>query len=62
MWAVGDVYANEPIFAGIGGSLFVYVTVSLMTPATPAAIRDEWNRRIRTKREEQTSTAEAVPS
>lgn len=52
MWAVGDVYANEPIFAGIGGSLVVYVIVSLMTPATPAAIRDEWNRRIRTKRED----------
>src|SRR5688572_2574216 len=57
MWAGGDVYANEPIFAGIGGSLLVYVIVSLMTPATPAAIRDEWNRRIKTKREEQASAA-----
>jgi SSS family solute:Na+ symporter len=52
MWYVGDVYANEPIFAGIGGSLVVYVVVSLMSAATPAAIREEWNRRIRTKREE----------
>jgi len=49
---VGDVFANSPIFMGIGGSLIVYVTVSLMTSATPAAVRDEWNRRIKTKREE----------
>jgi SSS family solute:Na+ symporter len=55
MWAVGDVYANEPIFAGIGGSLLVYVVVSLMTPATPAAIRDEWNRRIKSRRADQAS-------
>jgi SSS family solute:Na+ symporter len=54
---VGDVFANSPIFMGIGGSLVVYVAVSLMTAATPAAIRDEWNRRIRTKREEQASAA-----
>ena len=52
MWAVADVYANEPIFAGIGGSLVVYVIVSLMTAPTPVAIREEWDRRIRTKREE----------
>jgi SSS family solute:Na+ symporter len=49
---VGDVFANSPIFMGIGGSLVVYVVVSLMTPATPAAIREEWNRRMKTKREE----------
>jgi len=52
MWVVADVYANEPIFAGIGGSLVVYVIVSLMTAPTPVAIREEWDRRIRTKREE----------
>lgn len=51
MWFVADVYANEPIFAGIGGSLIVYIVVSLMTAPTPAAIRAEWDRRIRTKRE-----------
>jgi solute:Na+ symporter, SSS family len=47
-----DVFANEPIFYGIGGSLAVYVIVSLLTPATSAAVREEWNRRMRTKREE----------
>lgn len=57
MWYEGDVFANSPIFMGIGGSLLVYVVVSLLTPPTPAAIRDEWNRRIQTKREEQPSPA-----
>lgn len=56
MWVVGDVYANEPIFAGIGGSLVVYIIVSLMTAPTPVAIREEWDRRIRTKREEAVPT------
>jgi solute:Na+ symporter, SSS family len=48
-----DVFANEPIFYGIGGSLVVYVAISLMTAATSPTIREEWNRRIKTKREEQ---------
>lgn len=54
---LNDVFANEPIFYGIGGSLVVYVIVSLMTPATPAAIRAEWDRRISRKREEQPTAA-----
>lgn len=52
MFVMKDVFANEPIFYGIGGSLVVYVVVSLMTAPTPAVVRDEWNRRIATKREE----------
>jgi SSS family solute:Na+ symporter len=52
MFVMKDVFANEPIFFGIVGSLVVYVVVSLMTAPTPAAIRDEWNRRKATKREE----------
>ncbi len=52
MIAMQDVFANEPILYGIIGSLVVYVVVSLMTPATSAAIRDEWLRRIKTKRQE----------
>jgi SSS family solute:Na+ symporter len=52
MFVLQDVFANEPIFYGIGGSLVVYVVVSLLTPPTSAAIREEWNRRIKTKREE----------
>ncbi len=52
MFVMKDVFANEPIFYGIVGSLVVYVVVSLMTAPTPAGIRDEWNRRKATKREE----------
>ncbi|MCA0200097.1 MAG: sodium:solute symporter [Proteobacteria bacterium] len=54
MFVMKDVFANEPIFFGIVGSFVVYVVVSLMTAPTPAAIRDEWNRRKATKREEAT--------
>ncbi len=52
MFVMQDVFANEPIFYGIGGSLLVYVVVSLITAPTPAAIRQEWDRRIATKRED----------
>ena len=35
MVVVGDIYANEPIFAGLIGSLVAYVAVSLLTKPTP---------------------------
>ena len=37
MVVVGDIYANEPIFAGLVGSLVAYVVVSLLTKPTPDA-------------------------
>lgn len=40
------VYANEPIYYGLAASLICYVVVSLLTPATPAAIRAAWDRRV----------------
>jgi len=46
MIVMGDIYANAPIFAGLGGSLISYVVVSLLDQPTPAAILREWNRRI----------------
>jgi SSS family solute:Na+ symporter len=36
MAAYGDIYANEPIFAGLIGSLLTFVAVSLLTrPTSP---------------------------
>ncbi|GAA3633334.1 sodium:solute symporter family protein [Microlunatus ginsengisoli] len=46
MIAVGDIYANSPIFAGLAGSLVAYVVGSLASKPTPQAIRDEWDARI----------------
>ncbi len=40
------IYANEPIYFGLGSSLVVYIVVSLLTPATPAHIRKGWDDRL----------------
>ncbi len=40
------IYANEPIYFGLGASLIVYIVVSLLTPATPAHIRKAWDDRL----------------
>jgi SSS family solute:Na+ symporter len=50
MAVVGDIYANEPIYAGLIASLVTFVAVSLATPATPESIRVEWDRRVNHKR------------
>ncbi len=47
----GDIYANEPVFAGLIGSLVAFVAVSWSTRPTPEAIREEWDRRINSRRE-----------
>jgi len=47
-----DVFANEPIFYGIGGSLVTYLVVSLLTKPTAPAVREEWLARLRRKRED----------
>ena len=39
------IYANEPIYFGLLASLVAYVVVSLLTPATPAHIRQAWDDR-----------------
>ncbi|WP_060722079.1 sodium:solute symporter [Pseudonocardia sp. EC080625-04] len=45
MLALGDLYANEPVFAGIGSGLVVFVVVSLLTRPTGDDVRAEWERR-----------------
>lgn len=45
MIVMKDIYANMPIFIGLGGSLLSYVVVSLLDKPTPAAVLREWNSR-----------------
>ena len=45
MLALGDLYANEPVFAGIGSGLVAFVVVSLLTRPTGDDVRAEWDRR-----------------
>lgn len=41
------IYANEPIYFGLGSSLLVYLVVSLATPRTSAATMSIWNSRVK---------------
>jgi SSS family solute:Na+ symporter len=53
MIVMKDIYANMPIFIGLGGSLLSYLVVSLLDKPTPAHILREWNSR---------SSGEEVPA
>jgi SSS family solute:Na+ symporter len=52
MVVMRDIYANMPIFIGLGGSLLSYIVVSLLDKPTPAAILREWNSRSSAPRAE----------
>lgn len=58
MLVVGDIYANEPIYLGLGFGLVVYVMGSLATPPTAPAVLDEWDRRSRGAEEEPSPLAQ----
>jgi solute:Na+ symporter, SSS family len=45
MVVVGDIYANEPIYVGLGVGLLVYVAGSLLSRPTAPEILAEWDRR-----------------
>jgi solute:Na+ symporter, SSS family len=47
MAVVGDIFANEPIYVGLGSGIVVYVVASLLTTPTPVSILVEWDRRSR---------------
>ena len=46
MAAVGDVLANEPVYAGLVVSAAAYVLVSLLTRPTESAVMREWTDRL----------------
>ena len=51
MAVVGDIYAHEPVVAGLAGSLVAYVAVSLASKPTPDDVRAEWDSRIGAEQE-----------
>ncbi|WP_353829279.1 sodium:solute symporter [Agromyces sp. SYSU T0242] len=61
MIALGDMYANEPIYVGLGASLVAYVVASLLTPRTPTEVLDEWNARLASRDDEVVADAAAAP-
>jgi SSS family solute:Na+ symporter len=50
MAVLRDIYANEPVFAGLGGSLIAYIAVSLLSRPTSPDIRARWDTRMRRER------------
>ncbi|MFI2563837.1 sodium:solute symporter [Paenarthrobacter sp. NPDC018779] len=40
------VYANDPIYWGLGASFVTFVVISLLTPPTDAAVRAAWDKRV----------------
>lgn len=46
MLALGDLYANEPVFAGLGTGLVAFVVVSLATRPVEAEVRAGWDERV----------------
>jgi solute:Na+ symporter, SSS family len=47
MFVVGDLYANEPVYVGLGTGLVAYLVGSLMTRPTDTAVLAEWDARSR---------------
>jgi solute:Na+ symporter, SSS family len=45
MVVVGDIYANEPIYVGLGTGLLAYLIGSLTTRPTAPEVLAEWDRR-----------------
>lgn len=56
MAALGDIFANEPIYYGLASGLIVYVVASLATKPTAPEVLAEWDRRSRGE------TTEPVPA
>ena len=47
MIAVGDIFANEPIYVGLASGLVVFIVGSLLSKPTASAVMAEWDRRSR---------------
>nr|WP_246633043.1 sodium:solute symporter [Pseudonocardia nigra] len=46
MLAVGDIYANEPVYVGLAAGLVAYIVASLGSRPTDRAVLAEWDRRV----------------
>jgi solute:Na+ symporter, SSS family len=47
MIAMGDIFANEPIYVGLASGLVVFVVGSLLSKPTAPEVMAEWDRRSR---------------
>jgi SSS family solute:Na+ symporter len=47
MVVVGDLYANEPVYVGLGTGLVAYVVGSLASRPTNPEVLAEWDARSR---------------
>jgi solute:Na+ symporter, SSS family len=47
MVVMGDIFANEPIYYGLGASLLAFVVVSLFDQPTPAPVLRIWDERVK---------------
>ena len=47
MIAVGDIFANEPIYVGLASGLVVFIVGSLLSKPTASDVMAEWDRRSR---------------
>jgi len=45
--AVGDIFANEPIYVGLASGLVVFLVGSLLSKPTASHVMAEWERRSR---------------
>ncbi len=45
IFVVGDVFANEPVYVGLGSGLAAFVIGSLVSRRTDQRVLDEWDRR-----------------
>jgi len=56
MAVLRDIYANLPIYVGLGSSLAAFVIFSLADRPTPAAVLARWDERIRPRPASNTTT------
>jgi SSS family solute:Na+ symporter len=52
MVVMADMYASEPVFIGLAGSLIAYIAVSLVSRRTDPAIQSQWDNRMSRERSE----------
>ena len=60
MIAIGDIFANEPIYVGLASGLVVFVVGSLLSKPTAPEVMAEWDRRSRGQKAEAREVTDAT--
>jgi len=61
IFVVGDVFANEPVYVGLGSGLAAFIIGSLLSRRTDQRVLDEWDRRSAGRPEADAQPGEPVP-